>query len=61
MAHLRTRLHALVLLAPLAAGACSVNLNAERIVRREDKQFRVTGKPVLNPELGRRGSIICRG
>ena len=45
MAHLRTRLHALVLLAPLAVGACSVNLNAERIVRREDKQFRVTGKP----------------
>ena len=45
MSHQRTRLHALVLFAPLALAACSVNLNAEKIVRREDKRFQVTGRP----------------
>jgi Putative adhesin len=45
MSHQPIRLSVLVLLAPLALGACSVNLNAEKIVRREDKRFRVTGKP----------------
>lgn len=33
------------LLGALAMAACSVNLNAEKLVRREDRRFPVTGKP----------------